>query len=389
MIIIHVDMDAFFAAVEERDAPNLVGKPVIIGALPGERGVVATCNYEARKYGIRSAMPTHEAYNRCPNGVFLRPSMGKYQEASAQIHRIWDSYTDLCEYISLDEGFLDVTGSAHLFGGALAIALKIKERTVEEVGLTCSVGIGYSMMSAKLASEENKPNGLFQIPDAQALCKLIGGRSTRTIYGVGAKTEAALAKYGITTVRHVQENFNVLNTMFGKHGPQIYELACGIDTRRVTPLAQQKSIGTEYTFPHDIADFDYLQDVLLLIARKLSYQLRTSGIFCSCVTIKITFANANMQSVTRSKTGAPINSTRDIFAVAQGLLHKIERRQVRLLGISLSTLGRQRATQLTLFENEGVNKAETVDDAMLKLQQKYGSGIVKTAAEMHAENRLR
>ena len=172
-IILHVDMDAFYAAVEARDNPELRGKPLIIGALPSERGVVSTCSYEARKFGVHSAMSIKDAYRLCPHGIYMHPNPRKYEEASNRIHEIWRTYTDMIQYISLDEGFLDITGSAALFGGTKNIGLAIKARTKTETGLTCSVGIGYSLMSAKLASEEKKPDGFFEIPDAKALKALI------------------------------------------------------------------------------------------------------------------------------------------------------------------------------------------------------------------------
>ena len=199
--IIHVDMDAFYAAVEARDNPELRGKPLIIGALPQERGVVSTCSYEARKFGVRSAMSIKEAYRSCPHGIYMHPNPRKYKEVSDQIHKIWDSYTDQVEHISLDEGFLDVTGSAALFGGAKSVGLAIKERTKAETGLTCSVGIGYSMMAAKLASEEKKPDGFFEIPSPEALKTLILDRGVRIIYGVGPKTAEALQRAGNKTVK--------------------------------------------------------------------------------------------------------------------------------------------------------------------------------------------
>ena len=387
MQIIHVDMDAFFAAVEMRDDPSLSGKPVIIGSLPGERGVVATCNYEARKYGVRSAMPIHEAYQRCKDGIYLRPSMKKYQEASKLIHQIWDTYTDIVEYISLDEGFLDVTGSAHLFDGTQAIAHEIKRRTVQEVGLTCSVGIGYSLMSAKLASEEDKPDGFFQILTQQDLHNLIYERTVRTIYGVGAKTAASLAKIGITKVRHILENAEVVQGMFGKQGSQIVDLAAGIDTRKVTSYTEQKSIGTEHTFQTDISDFEYLRDVLLLIARRLSYDLQTSEQYASTITLKITYANASMHSITRSKTGETTNKTKDIYNTASALLDKTERRAVRLIGITVKGLTYSQNKQLTLFDTQDNIKQDQADAAMLKLKQKYGKTVVKTAEELQAEIR--
>jgi len=380
-------MDAFFAAVEIRDNPDLAGKPVIIGALPGERGVVSTCCYEARKYGVRSAMPISEAYRRCPDGVYMYPNSKKYYEASKHVRKIWDMYTDLCEYISLDEGFLDVTGSAHLFGGAEAIAHEIKRRTKSEVNLTCSVGVGFSMMSAKLASEEKKPDGFFKIETPADLKNLIIDRGVRTIYGVGAKTAEELARIGITTVRHIYENREVVSGMFGKHGKQIVHLADGIDARRVTPYTEQKSIGNEHTFQTDISDLNYLKDVLLLIARKLSFELRTKGIYACTVTLKATYGNANMQLVTRSKTGDATNKTQEIYKTVVTLLEKIDRRPVRLIGISVSGLTNAPSLQLSLFDTGEGAKREKADDAMLKVQVKYGRGIVKTVGELNAEKR--
>lgn len=172
-IIIHVDMDAFYASVEMRDHPSLRGKPLIIGSMPNERGVVATCSYEARKYGIHSAMNIKEAYRRCPNGIYMRPDFDKYKAVSAQLHEIWNTYADASEYIALDEAYLDVTGKAKNFDGAREIAHTIKRRTHDELGLSCSVGVAYSKTAAKTASEEKKPDGYFEIPDEKAFMDLI------------------------------------------------------------------------------------------------------------------------------------------------------------------------------------------------------------------------
>ncbi|MCL2427196.1 MAG: DNA polymerase IV [Oscillospiraceae bacterium] len=267
--IMHIDMDAFFAAVEVRDNPDLAGKPLIIGALPSERGVVSTCSYEAREFGVRSAMSIKEAYRRCPHGIYMHPSMEKYKTASQHVHKIWSDYTDICEYISLDEGFLDITGTTHSFGSPSDIANEIKRRTMEQVGLTCSIGVGYSMMSAKLASEEKKPNGYFEIPTPQDLKNLIIDRNVRTIYGVGAKTAERLQEVGITTVRQIYENPQGVIALLGNQGRQIIELAEGVDKRKVTPYSEVKSIGTEQTFQQDTTDFEYMKDVLLVNAQKL------------------------------------------------------------------------------------------------------------------------
>ena len=385
--ICHVDMDAFYAAVEVRDNPELAGKPLIIGALPSERGVVATCSYEARKFGVRSAMSIKEAYRRCPDGIYMRPNFHKYKEASQQVHEIWNDYTDICEHVSLDEGFLDVTGSEHLFGGAAAIAHEIKRRTKAEVGLTCSVGVGYSMMSAKLASEEKKPDGFFEILTPQDLKNLIIDRSVRIIYGVGAKTAEELARIGITTVRQIYENPNSVIGLLGNHGKQIVELAEGIDHRKVTADADTKSIGTEHTFQQDITDLDYLKEVLLLIAEKLSYDIRLKGMYSRTITLKVTYAN--MQSITRSKSGATTDKTADIYETASVLFDKIEKRPIRLIGITLNNLTETPELQISLFDTGRDLQQDKLGDTLMKLQLKYGRGIVKSASVLRAEKRLR
>ena len=386
-IIIHVDMDAFFAAVEVRDDPALVGKPLIIGALPNERGVVSTCSYEARVYGVRSGMSIKEAYRLCPNGIYLHPHMEKYRIASHQVHEIWDDYTDLVEYISLDEGYLDVTGSAHLNGGAAAIGMEIKRRTVEKTGLTCSVGVGYSIMSAKLASEEKKPDGYFEIPNAAALKELIIDRNVRIIWGVGLKTAEAFSDAGMSTVRDIYENRGKVIRIFGNHGKKILELADGIDDRPVTPYTEAKSIGKEHTFQEDITNFAYLKDSLLLVAKELSFDIRKKGIFASTVTLKITYGN--MRQITRSKTCGKIQRAADIYAVAAALLDNIDRRSVRLVGISLSGLSDSPEQQLSLLDDVQSGQRERVDEVAFEIQKKYGKNAIKTGNELSAQQRLR
>jgi DNA polymerase-4/DNA polymerase IV (DinB-like DNA polymerase) len=385
MKICHVDMDAFYAAVEVRDNPELAGKPLIIGALPHERGVVSTCSYEARVFGVRSAMSIKEAYRRCPHGIYMHPDGRKYAEVSRQIHKIWSDYTDIVEYISLDEGFLDVTGLEHLFGGAAAIGHEIKRRTKEEIGLTCSVGVGYSMMSAKLASEEKKPDGFFEILTPADLRKLIIDRNVRIIYGVGAKTAEELARVGITTVRGIYENSEGVISLLGNHGKQIVDLAEGIDPRKVTADADTKSIGTEHTFQQDITDFDYLKDVLLLTAEKLSFDIRQRGLFSRTITLKVTYKD--MKSITRSKSGEYTDKTQDIYETAVTMFDKIERRPIRLIGITLNNLSDTPDMQLSLFD-VGKEQKGTLDDTLMKLQLKYGRGIIKSASVLRAEKRV-
>jgi len=381
--IIHVDMDAFYAAVEVRDNPELAGKPLIIGALPSERGVVSTCSYEARKYGVRSAMSIKTAYRQCPHGIYMHPNMHKYVAASNQIHAIWDTYTDLVEHISLDEGFLDVTHSAHLFGGAKCIGREIKRRVGSEVGLTCSVGIGYSLMSAKLASEEKKPDGFFEIPTPESLQSLILDRGVRIVYGVGAKTAEALQRIRIHTVRDLLANRQAVVQLLGNHGRQILELAEGVDERTVTSYADPKSLGKEHTFQQDILDLDYLKDVLRLIAGELSFEMHQRGLYGRTVTLKVTFGD--MQQITRSKSGEPTKKAGEIYAVAASMLDKldkVERRPIRLVGISLSGFTEHRQMS---FSSE---KEEAMDNALFGIQQRFGRHIIKTGSELGAQKRL-
>ncbi|MCL2082958.1 MAG: DNA polymerase IV [Oscillospiraceae bacterium] len=384
MEIVHVDMDMFFAAVEIRDNPDLAGKPLIIGSLPHERGVVSTCSYEARKYGVRSAMSIKEAYRRCPHGIYMHPNGHKYEKASRQIHKIWDDYTDLVEYISLDEGFLDVTGSVGLFGGAENIGREIKRRVKDETGLPCSVGIGYSMMSAKLASEEKKPDGFFQILTPDALRELIIDRNVRIIYGVGPKTEAELNKIGIHTVRDIYNNREAVARQQGQH---IIDLADGIDNRKVLTPSKSQSFGKEHTFQEDITDREYLKDVLRLIARELGFQIRLDEKYIKTITLKVTFKD--MKKITRSKSGDATNKTDVIYNTVAELLDKVERRPIRLVGITLSNFTNEADTQLTLFDDIGkTNNTDRLDDVAMKIQRKYGLKSVKSGSELVSEKRL-
>ena len=387
--IIHVDMDAFYAAVEILENPGLVGVPLIIGALPHERGVVCTCSYEARKFGVRSAMNIKEAYRRCPDGVYMHPNPQKYKDASDRIRRIWLTYTDLLEFVSLDEGFLDVTGSAAQFGGARAIGLEVKKRTREETGLTCSVGIGYSMMSAKLASEEKKPDGFFEINDADSLKALIMDRSARVIYGVGPKTAEILQRAGINTVRDILRDKQTVVGLLGNQGRQVTELAEGIDDRRVTPHyeAVAKSISREQTFQQDTSDFSCLKDALRLIARDLSLQTRLEGSFARTVTLKVKYGN--MKLITRSKTGSPTNQAKEIYEIAAALLDKVDKRPIRLVGIGLSGFSDSDLRQMTIDDlfNQSQRKDE-LDRTLLELQRRYGGDVIKTGNEIIAEKRF-
>jgi len=395
--ILHVDMDAFYAAVEIRDNPELKGKPVIIGALPGERGVVSTCNYKAREFGVRSAMPISQAYKLCPHGIYMYPNGHKYAAVSEQIHKIWETYTDIIEYISLDEGFLDVTASQKLFGSAQNIAREIKMRTWKELGLTCSIGLGYSMSAAKIASEEKKPNGYFEILTPAAMRHLISPRSVRVVYTVGPKTAQRLERIGVKTVADIFEHADRVVNVLGNHGTAIIDLARGIDDRAVGTQTRGQSIGTEQTFQTDITDDDYLKDILRLIARKLSYDIGQKGLYARTVTLKITYPG--MHSITRAKTSNPTNLALDIYQRAEVLFDKVEKKPIRLIGITVSNFTKEKVkkqqgnVQLSLFEEikpeNMVRDKEKLRNVLMKLQSEHGQNIVKSGSELAAEQSIK
>ena len=373
-IIIHVDMDAFYASVEVRDNPALKGKPLIIGSLPSERGVVATCSSEARRYGVHSAMNIKEAYRRCPKGVYMHPNFEKYRAVSAQLHEIWDSYATASEAIALDEAYLDVTERAKTFDGAREIARAIKRRTLEELGLSCSVGLAYSKTAAKTASEEKKPDGYFEIPDKQAFVELMIDRDVRALYTVGAKTAEKLYSAGIRTVRDIQEKQDTVVTLLGKQGQWLTQLAYGIDNRKVEPYLPQnaKSISRELTFQQDVDNDALLMDVLFLLALCVEHRAKRYKLYGRGVSLKITFAD--MKSITRSKATATCENAMDIYREAVGLLSQVEKRPIRLIGTGIYNLSSEGGRQLSfddLSKDIEQDRADELKAQFRLLEERY------------------
>ncbi len=374
-IIIHVDMDAFFASVEVRDNPVLRGKPLIIGSLPRERGVVATCSYEARKYGVHSAMNIKEAYRLCPHGIYMHPNIDKYRAVSAQLREIWGAYCSVAETIALDEAYLDVTAQAGNLEGARKIAKVIKQRTKEELGLTCSVGVAYSKTAAKTASEEKKPDGYFEIPTAQDFVNLIIDRDVRVIYTVGERTARKLNAEGIRTVRDVRENSEMVIRLLGKQGQWITRLALGIDERKVTPGRPQdaKSISREVTFQEDVRSFELLKDVLVLLALCVERRIRRHELHGDGVTLKLTYAD--MKGISRSRSPAECDSAASIYREAVRLLGKVEKRPVRLIGVGVYHLSAGEKRQLVMENllSEAVDgRGSEMKKLLDALQKRYG-----------------
>jgi len=373
-IIIHVDMDAFYASVEVRDNPALKGKPLIIGSLPNERGVVATCSYEARKYGVHSAMNIKEAYRLCPNGIYMHPNFEKYRAVSKQLHSIWNTYAAASEYIALDEAYLDVTEQAKNFEGARRIGHLIKQRTKDELGLSCSVGVAYSKTAAKTVSEEKKPDGYYEIPTAEDFVNLIIDRDVRVLYTVGEKTEDKLKSMGIHTVRDIRQRPDVVKRVLGKQGQWITQLASGIDDRKVVPYRPEdaKSIGKEVTFQEDVSDLSYLKDVLFLLALCVDHRAKKVGLYGKGVSLKITYAN--MKGITRSRALEYCNSAATIYEEACSLLEQVEISPIRLIGVSIYNLAQDQWRQLTindLFADYEKRREELINKRFAVLQEKY------------------
>lgn len=370
-IIIHVDMDAFYASVEIRDNPELKGKPLIIGSLPTERGVVATASYEARKYGVHSGMNIKEAYRLCPKGIYMHPNMEKYKSVSGQLHEIWRSYATELEAVAFDEAYLDVKEKAKDVEGARRIASEIKRRTLDELRLTCSVGLAYSKTAAKTASEEKKPDGYFEILTPEDFVNLVIDRDVRALYTVGAMTAEKLYSYGIHTVRDIREKQDIVVNILGKQGRWITQLARGIDNRKVTPYKPEdaKSISREVTFQEDVTNFELLKDVLVLLSLCVKRRADRYGLHGNGVTLKITFSD--MKGITRSRLVPYCDSAEKIYRNAAELLDGIERRPVRLVGAGVYNLSGEEDQQLSMEDMIAGNGGDDMEELLEKLNARY------------------
>ncbi|WP_347259252.1 DNA polymerase IV [Methylocaldum sp.] len=349
--IIHIDMDAFYAAVEQRDFPELRGKPVVVGGAPNSRGVVATCSYEARVFGIRSAMPAAKAYRLCPEAVFIRPRFDVYRAVSAEIRAIFLDFTNLVEAISLDEAYLDVTASPILQGSATRIAGEIKRRIREATQLTASAGVSYNKFLAKIASDRHKPDGLCLIPPEQGRA-VIAELPIGAFHGIGKATEAKMLALGIRCGRDLERlALATLTRQFGKAGEHYYRIARGIDERPVVPNRPRKSWGAETTFPADLSDRAEMCQHLAKLAEGVLKKLARHGLQARGLTVKVKYDDFEL--VTRARTlDRPFRDIRDVRPHLAELLNRTEagRRKVRLLGVSFSVLeNAQRPVTLDLF----------------------------------------
>ncbi|ODA42983.1 DNA polymerase IV [Desulfosporosinus sp. BG] len=371
-------MDAFYASVEQRDDPSLLGKPVVVGGKPNSRGVVATASYEARKFGIHSAMPLAEAFRRCPHASFLPVNMPKYQEVSLQIRQVFMTYTPLVEPLSLDEAFLDVTGSTSLFGSADSIAIAIKQRIQRELSLTASVGLACNKFLAKLASDLRKPDG-FVIVHPDKVQEFLDPLSVDRLWGVGKKTAEQLHKVNVKTIRdlrYLDQEF--LTQLFGVLGSQLFQLAQGIDERPVESVKIVKSIGREITFATDIEARDVLETTLLKLAVDVGRRLRKEALRGKTITLKVRYDD--FRTVSRSHTLQQATDLDDvIYQEARNLLKEVPlNHALRLIGVTANNLTDKLEQQLSLFPEPQKNH-ETLTKVIDSVKQKYGEKSITRA----------
>ena len=375
--ILHVDMDAFFASVAERDNPELKGKAVVIGM--GARGVVSAANYEARKFGIHSAMPVGRARRLAPHAIFLPVDMARYQEVSEHVMEIFHSFTPWVEPISLDEAFLDVTGSQKLLGTGREIAVAIRKKVEEQEGITCSVGIAPSKFIAKLASANCKPNGMLEITSDRILT-FLHPLPIQAMWGVGPKTAEVLERLGLRTIEDIAKlpRATLIRALGEANGASLYELAWGRDYRDVTPEEPDRSISAAETFPQDLDNPEEILTEFLRLTERATARLRDRDLFAKTISIKVRFAD--FSTINRSKTlPLPIDSTHDVYEVVKGLYQalRIERARLRLVGVSLENLSEGAPHQMMLGEREvGWRQAE---GAMDQARARFGKGSVRPA----------
>ena len=377
--IMHVDMDAFFVSVELRARPDLRGRPVIVG-FPAERSVVLSASYEARRFGVKSAMPMAVAHRLCPQATIIEPRHKLYYEVSGQLMAIFESITELVEPLSVDEAFLDVGGAIRRLGPPSEIGQLIRRRVAGELGITASVGIAASKFVAKIASTRCKPDGLLLIRPEQTV-PYLHSLPVNALWGVGGKTAEVLARMGIRTVADVAATpVSSLKKVLGATGEHVHRLSWGIDSRTVTPVRVEKSIGAEETFAADTADDALLHRELLRLSHRTAERLRASGLVARTVALKLRYAD--FSTVTRSRTvHTPLDSAQLIYAVAIQLLESLGSRPltVRLVGVRAEQLEAAAQTSLQLSLDRRDDNWRAAEQALDKVAEKFGSKSVLPA----------
>lgn len=393
--ILHIDMDAFFANVEKRDNPLLKDVPVVVGSHPHKspRGVVSTCCYIARKFGVRSAMPTTEALRLCPTAVFIEPNSKRYSEVSSEIMKIFLNYTPLVEPISIDEAFLDVGGCEKLFGTPLEIARLIQSEVFNKLGLTCSIGVAPNKFLAKLASDLKKPNGITVI-NSQDVDKVLDPLPVSKIWGVGIKQQSKLNSLGIKTIADIKKlEILQLESLFGSLGTSLYNLSRGIDERKIETTTEIKSISNETTFSHDISDDNIIKANLIKLADKVSRRLRMKNLVGRTIMLKIRyddFRTTTSQVTLPEPTSLPSMIISNVWDMYTKREHK--NKKVRLIGVGVSKFeDKSINTQLSLFadtDKEQREKRESnLHSSIDKILSKFGDKAIIRGSEKQVNRR--
>ncbi|MCP4726664.1 MAG: DNA polymerase IV [bacterium] len=381
--IMHIDMDAFFASVEQRDNPMMRGKPVIVGGRKGERGVVSTCSYEARKFGVKSGMSMYEADRLCPHGIYIRGNGSKYVHASVKVFEIFKEYTPIVEPVSIDEAYLDITGCMNIYGSERIMGEKIKKEVVNRLGLTCTVGIAHNRIFAKLASGFQKPDGL-TIFTKNDIKPRIYPLPVRRLYGIGEKTEEKLNKLKIFTIGDLAERSpKELKKYLGIHGEHLVNKARGKSAAEVISAESrpdEKSVGHENTFIKDVLDPDTIDRMYLKLSQKVGRRLRKKGFMGKIVTIKLRYSD--FETHTHRETYPDlIKNDIEIYRAAQYLFNEVYQkgRPIRLIGVSVSGLVRDKNEEGDLFQQsdlfKNVRKNE-VNSVLDDLRNKYGEKVI-------------
>ncbi|MBL8817490.1 MAG: DNA polymerase IV [Planctomyces sp.] len=381
-MILHVDMDAFYASVEERDDPRLRGKPVIVGGTPEGRGVVAAANYVVRKFGVQSAMATARALQLCPHAIVLRPRMEHYAQISKEIRGIFHRYTPLVEPLSLDEAFLDANGCERLFGSVETIGRAIKTDIRNELNLVASVGVAPNKFLAKLASDMDKPDG-FTVIEPAAVQSILDPLPVSRIWGVGKVTRQRFDRLGIQTIGQLRTlSMQHLHDEFGQHGEHFWQLARGIDNRPVIADREAKSISHETTFAEDISDMDILRAWLMELTEQVARRLRSHEVQGRTVHLKVRYSN--FDTYTRAKSVSPAtNGTKQLWSVASQLLaSELPDRPlvVRLLGMGVSNLQKEQPVQQKLFAEDDHEKDARLDQVADQIRSRFGTASLRRAS---------
>jgi DNA polymerase-4 len=380
--IMHIDLDAFFVSVEQASNPELRGKPVVVGGKPGSRGVVATASYEARAFGLHSAMPLATAVRLCPQAIFIEGDYSHYAEVSKKFMAILVDFSPFLEPMGLDEAYMDVTGFESLHGSIRQMALKIKQRVKSELGVIASIGIASCKVVAKVASDESKPDGLIEVPPG-AEASFLAPMAIRKLPGVGKKTEQVLNGLGIRTIGQLAKMpSTTLKSRFGVFGDMLYRHANGIDGSPVIPPEEAKSISRETTFEGDTHDVVFLSATMRYLSEKVGSDLRGLGKQAKCVSIKVRYAD--FTTISRQRTLSQLTDLDDtIFQTGNELLQKAittERQAVRLIGIGVSSFS-EPGRQLTLM-NSTDQRLEKLNRAVDRIRDKYGFTAIQTGRTM-------